>query len=580
MYNKLNDFSLLKRCILQELWSKNKIVMTNLTISYLLQSITGIVCIYALEVFLKSLEDSNFTKTAWMFLGLAFVEIVHHVVDGYNVWQINVFTKKVDSIFIKNIIERVDKEPAESFYKVNFLNNMESIKKGTKEIHNILVLLISVLCYYVPYMLGLYFYLGCIELSLVSYAILLCIPTVVSQILITRQSKEFEKKARVLRRKQETYKKYLIDEKYNREIRLQTSVSYFLKIFRDSRNEYTIELGKLQKKYICMEIGLKIFSGIGFGCSVFKLVVMCWNGEIAIAVFVTALKIINDLINTLVDLVVYDSQLIVMNYASIINYCKYMMEKEKVSLIKKEKDAAEKIISLENVCYKFPESKEKILNNIAMSVRKGEKIAVVGENGAGKSTLGKIILGILKPTTGNIILGHDSLDRNLLSMIGQTPVKYMGTLLDNIVISDVCKIYTEKDIEDDIRTFGIEIEKLPYGLDTVLASNFGGIDLSGGQWNRIAILRAIFRDSDVLVLDEPTAALDAFEENKMFELILSKANDRAVIFITHRLGATKNVDRIIVMKNGEIKESGNYEELMKKEGMFYQMYLKQANIYS
>lgn len=246
------------------------------------------------------------------------------------------------------------------------------------------------------------------------------------------------------------------------------------------------------------------------------------------------------------------------------------------------------VLEVQNVSFRYGNHKESI-RNISLQIKQGEKIAIVGENGAGKTTLALLLLGLYSPTQGRILIdGVDirEIDRDSflskVTCVFQDFVRYRLTLRENVGFGHL------EDIENDEKIIGV-LEKaglhsladqLPRGLDTKLSSQFdSGRELSGGQWQRVAIARALMKNAEIVILDEPTAALDPQTELDIIMQMHQMASGKTSIIITHRLGPARLCDRIVVMKQGQIVEIGNHQELLLLNGEYAQMYNAQSQWY-
>ena len=243
---------------------------------------------------------------------------------------------------------------------------------------------------------------------------------------------------------------------------------------------------------------------------------------------------------------------------------------------KEELDGLRGEYSFENVKYAYPGAETNVLNGLSVKVRKGETIAVVGGSGAGKSTLLNLIIGFMFPADGIIRVDGRRIDeinlksyRKYISVVPQMPLLFTGTLRNNIIygLEDV----SEERFEQAIEAANLKqlIDSLPDGADTMIDEHGG--NLSGGQRQRIAIARAIIRDPRVIILDEATSALDVISEKEIQEALSRLVANRTTFIVAHRLSTVKNADRILVLSEGRIAESGSYGELMEKRGMFYHM---------
>lgn len=246
-------------------------------------------------------------------------------------------------------------------------------------------------------------------------------------------------------------------------------------------------------------------------------------------------------------------------------------------------------ITFDQVSFTYPNSEAEVLHNISVTIRAGEKVAIVGDNGSGKSTFISLLTGMFSPNKGNVSIDgysmetHKSRLRKGISVIFQDFAHYEGTLRENIAVSDLERKLSDEEIMKLAKSIHVEdvIEEQPEGLNGLLGSlSKKGNDLSGGQWQKIALLRAVYRDrTNIMILDEPTAALDPLAEAELYRNFSEITGNRTTLLISHRLGITKLVDRILVFKDGRIIEDGTHQELMDRRGHYCAMYQAQASWY-
>lgn len=246
-------------------------------------------------------------------------------------------------------------------------------------------------------------------------------------------------------------------------------------------------------------------------------------------------------------------------------------------------------IEFKNVDFSYPDTRKKILKSFDLIINPGEKIALVGENGAGKTTLIKLLTRFYDVSSGEILINGENI-KNLeieswyqcLGVLFQDFNKYEHTVTENIGFG---KAYEEINIKEVVQaavSAGAHemIEKLNKGYEQMLGKTFeGGLELSGGQWQKIALSRAFLRNAPVLVLDEPTASLDARAESEIFNRVEKLAKDKTVIIISHRFSTVRNADRIYVIDKGKIIEAGDHKQLMKLNGQYATLFKLQAKGY-
>lgn len=242
-----------------------------------------------------------------------------------------------------------------------------------------------------------------------------------------------------------------------------------------------------------------------------------------------------------------------------------------------------------DVTYTYPETDRPVLSQVSLSVRRGEVVALVGENGSGKTTLAKILAGLLEPDRGTVEWNGTPLEsiepscvRPHIAMVFQDYVRYWLSARDNIAFGAPGRGPTAETLEAAARHAGAHefLSQLPLGYETLLAKAFaGGVDLSAGQWQRVAMARAAFRDSPLLILDEPTANLDARAERALFDSLRSMGSGRTVLFVSHRFATVRQADTIYVLHDGAVVEHGNHDDLMALGGRYAELYRLQASAY-
>ena len=243
-------------------------------------------------------------------------------------------------------------------------------------------------------------------------------------------------------------------------------------------------------------------------------------------------------------------------------------------------------ITFENVSFKYPGTEREILRNLSFEIKSGEKVALVGVNGAGKSTIIKLLCGLYTPDSGRITVGGKDISelsqdaiRQVISVVFQDFGSYQLTLRENVAFGDLAKLNCDESLRAALAFAGAE-KIAENGLDINLGRlEEDGIDVSKGQWQRIAISRAFLSNADFIILDEPTASLDPIAESKLYESFSSVLQTRGCILISHRLASARLAERIIVIEGGEVIETGSHDELMQSKGLYSVMYEEQSEWY-
>ena len=275
--------------------------------------------------------------------------------------------------------------------------------------------------------------------------------------------------------------------------------------------------------------------------------------------------------------------------ANLVEYQIFMDMPEGTHGTKRFRGAME-TLAIEHVSFMYAKSDVKVLDDVSLTIHRGDRIAIVGENGAGKSTLIKLITGLYHPNEGAVLLNNTPLnDYDVASWHKHLAVLQQGylaftfaTAKDNIYYGDIDRPFdqTRFDAALDNAEARKFLEKLPRGVDNLVSTwmedenGNTGVDLSGGQWQRLALARNLYRDSPIIILDEPTSAIDALAESRIFKHLFA-AKDKTIVTISHRLTTVKKADTIYMMKDGKLVEQGTYDELVARKGAFYKMFESQ-----
>lgn len=387
------------------------------------------------------------------------------------------------------------------------------------------------------------------------------------------------------------YLSLITDPQYCKEIREFRLYSYFRKRRKESFDDFMKGNSKIAAKEILVSVITSFISMIGAILVGVWLIKNTLTGIVSVSDFYLFVTAIITIVTKLIAL----SNQIASNSKSMmfINYIfEYMQESNTIE--SKQVKITEKTIHnirFENVSFKYIGGDYYALKDINISFNTNETICLVGENGSGKSTFSKLLLRIYDPTKGRILL--DDIDlreyditelRKFFGVLFQDYIKFADTVHNSIGFGNIDQIDDNQGIELAAKITGVDkfIEEYKAGYYTNLSKMFfkDAIEPSGGQWQKIAIARAVFSDSSVLVLDEPTAALDPKSEVKMYDTFKTISRLKATIIISHRMYITKLADKIILLDKGQLIEEGSFEELIKLKKEFYNMYKLQSDSYS
>ena len=395
------------------------------------------------------------------------------------------------------------------------------------------------------------------------------------------------------RRQLSYYSELITNKDLVKEMRTLDLTDTFIEKYKNVFGVYFKGLRKLMIGELLWNLGAGLLS-TAVNCVLFVMIAQgVFDGKYEVgnyALYTGALNSIAGGIATLITTTasIYESTLFINNMIS------FMKEEPKIVPIidpprKVERGIGHTIV-FDHVSFRYPGSERDVLKDISFTVAPNESVVLVGLNGAGKTTLIKLLMRLYDPTGGTILLdGHDIREydvKALYAMFGvvfQDYGKYAVTVRENISFGEVTKGIVDDDIEkaalySNAQSF---IEQLPKKYDTPLMRYFedSGTELSGGQWQKIAIARAFYADSDILILDEPTASLDAIAEQEIFSQFESLRNGKSSIFVSHRLSSATTANKIVVLNNGTVEEIGTHAELMQAGGEYYKLFSTQAKRY-
>jgi len=398
---------------------------------------------------------------------------------------------------------------------------------------------------------------------------------------------EWSQRTTTVRRWLMYYDSLLTNSETAAEVRLFDFGDYFQSSYKKLRRQLTEEQLKLLKKQTLGRFAAGIIALMISG------VALAWVGRLVLlgilslgdlALFVQAFNQAQGIIKSLLGNLgqIYRNSLFISNLFEFLQIQPKIVEPPNplpVPSIPKQG------IQFRQVTFRYPGTEEPVLENFNLMLPAGKIVVIVGDNGAGKSTLIKLLCRFYDPESGSIEL--DGIDirkfsvkqlRRLITVLFQSPIPYYTTVGENIALGDIWAASNQAEIEAAAKASGIhdKIMRLPRGYNTMLGKLFPeGTELSGGQWQRLALARAFFRRAQIIILDEPTSAMDPWAEHDWLERFRTLASDRTAIVITHRFTLAMRADIIHVMRAGRIVESGNHDELLALDGLYAQSWKSQ-----
>lgn len=530
--------------------------------------------------------------------GLIFGTIHNAVVEGVSF--------RVSKEFSRRLQKQTARFPAEAFEDAAFLEQHKNAKRGVDQSVFFMNVCFLIATYYVPYFVLMGIYLAMLKPVFLAALLLIFLPVLIQQRYRSRSFAKFEQETVRDRRMFEYYEGCMTKLEFFKETRLLGAYSFFERLFLEALERYGRKEWRVQVRSGIRQMLIKSLTLAGYLAVLLLFVWEVWNGGVSVGAFAALFTSLNTMFRIMEELVCGHVGRISENYASIRNYTAFL-DLEPVNGTITEIGEGNPEIRAEHLDFRYPGCEAEVLKDVSFTVHSGETVAVVGENGAGKSTLLKVLCGQYLPT-GGCLRVNGKCTRELeweafaesLSGVFQNYVRYGMTLFENVAVSESRRLDGEasaapgsrrmgKDFEEEtygdtvekiLKKCGFPVERMPEGLSTMLSREFGGIDLSGGQWQKAAIARGCFRERGVLILDEPTAAIDPLEERHMYQLFEEICRDRTAVIITHRLAAARAADRILVMENGRLAEQGTHDELVQAKGAYWRMYELQKQNYA
>lgn len=483
----------------------------------------------------------------------------------------------------QKIHRKIAKLPSNLFEDIKVLECIEKANAGADACYGLYNSIATIFIFYLPYFLVLGIYLWQLKPLLVLALPFIFFPLIINLFIRQRIFEKQVDETIPLKRERDYYETEMFSRDTCKENRLYGSYFFFKRKYMAVNMQYCDKKWKAVKKAGLIDIFMKCLTLAGYLGIVILLLHLMLSGEISVGAFAAVFSSINTMIMFMNDAIgnylssLFDNIGVLKNYLEFYELPEETNQPGEISWNEK--------VEVNHVSFTYPGTEQKVLDDVSFEIKKGETIALVGENGAGKSTLVRILAGVLIPDEGKILVDGKDLfsvcqkERfRHTSAVFQQFIRYQMSLRENVEISD--ELSNEDKMKECVEKSEFTIdERFEEGYDTMLSREFDGIDLSGGQWQRVALARGLYRDSRFIVLDEPTSAIDPIEEGVLYRKFQKMIQDKMGVIVTHRLGSTKIADRILVLKEGKIVEEGKHEELMNMCGYYQKMYHEQAKWY-
>lgn len=419
-------------------------------------------------------------------------------------------------------------------------------------------------------------------------AIVAIIPSVLIQLRLSRLQTQHWSQHITERRTVARIEWAILEPRFMAELRLYGVVRHLLNLRKQMRDKDEMTRINFERTFVGKRLGADILQAVAEVIALVWVVTQIIHRAQPIGQFLYVQQIVSRALSG-ADSLVSSIASIDEDLANLYDYQQFMELPEYVGGQVSQKQAPD-AIEFDHVSFAYPAHKTQVLKDVSLTIHRGEHVAIVGENGAGKSTLVKLLVGLYTPSQGDILLDGTPLSlidtadwHSQLSVLQQDFINYsFATVRENVYFGDTSQQFDPQRFENALTASGAKqfVDKLPKKADSYVdqwmedEDGNNGQDLSGGQWQRLALARNFYRDASITILDEPTSAIDALAEARIFNYLFSQ-NNKTIITISHRLTTVKKADRIYMMENGEIIETGTADELIKRRGAFYRMFESQ-----
>lgn len=547
----------------------------------------------------KDMQDHLLSKT---FIGLVVLYLFFYFLEktsGFmGAYGANFFQFQVDGFFQRMFMWKCSILPQEYFFKTDFMDQFTLVSQHIGNISSYIRCICGLLFSNIGFVMGMMVLFAVYEPFLILYASVVAVISLCLNRYISKCEYDLNKKQVRNQRKENYFNGLLTGRESAKEMRIYHLSGYLMekwrKVYVLLRQEYldmNIKRTKLWNRqsrfllYIRIPAILLLFAGImrerydvGTFVMLFGLVKSC--GEQ-----------MNSLAYNIVQGTYKDTKYLGDYYDFIQPITDAAIRELKKDYILDRKLALGSFESLElqRVSYTYPNGEKKAVDNVSLTIKKGEVISILGYNGSGKTTLSKLINGSLKPQDGRILINGIPLGEksgNVFPYFGNMPQEYSKfsiPIKDHVGIGRIERMDQESARMDSYRKVELDnlIAQYQQGENTILGKEYEetGINLSGGEWQRVILASAYMGEPEILLLDEPSASIDSLKENAMLENLKNELRGKTAILISHRIAFARLADRIIMMKDGKIAEEGSHEELLLKKGYYAEFFEKQKELY-
>lgn len=579
----------------KEIWNTNKKLFLGSAFCRLIGAVLPVIVLWIGKIIIDEiilqtkLEVTDLTQL-WTYVGVEFglivlSDLVSRAIqltdsllgDAYSIDTSVRIIKKTNQIDISlledsEFYDKLERARTQTTSRVGLMSN------ALGEVQSLISIatLVAGLIYFEPYLIIL--------------LVLSIIPAFINEIWFSQQQYSLARGWTAERRELDYLRFIGANDKTAKEIKLFGLTDFVVDRFKNLSQEYYDLNKKLAIKRSALGFAFNVLGTLSYYGAYVFIIYRVISGVITLGELTFLSGAFNRLTRNLQDFFskftrISESALYLKDYFEFIDISIQPKHNEDIPLPEKIKEGFEFI----NVRFSYPESDNEILKGISFKIKAGEKLAFVGQNGAGKTTLTKLLLRFYEPTSGEILLDGININRfdkaqyqAFFGVIFQDFFKYEFTVRENIAIGDISQINNQEKIENaaELSLANQVVSELKKGYDQQLGKRFAkGQELSGGQWQKVALARAYMKDAKVMILDEPTSALDAKAESDVFERFIGLTEDKTSIIISHRFSTVRQANKILVLDQGRVLEMGTHEDLMANKSLYADLFKLQAEGY-
>ncbi len=545
-------------------------------VTFLIRQLTNILIEQEYEMVYVYLEEIAIVQLISMFLG----KVMVNVTTLHN----DLISKKTS----EEIIQIVSNLDVSCFDDTDFYNELTNVSRDITSVGDFFWTVISILESFVKFIISLWM-LRNLGVGYMILIILFSIPTLLHDRKYSLRLYEFSRETVNEVRKRNYFFDILTSKYFCKDIRINNLQTKMKKKFLLCWEEWFSKKKNIHKQYVRISFPLSILPLASTTVAMVRIVKLIMKGEMLIGDLSYGLGMINQLVSS-IQTFVADICVVAEKKVIVDNFLNFKMWKNKGYYYQRHEKKIENYsmsdfqnIEFVNVTFKYPNTDYYILRGLSFTIKKGEIVGIVGQNGCGKTTIIKLLMKLYRPTEGNIYLNGVDIEyipedvyMKYFSVMFQDYINYCFTYKENLHTVNSNENLDELRVLEATYKSGVVdfIDTWRYGTNTYLTKSYDleGVEMSGGQWQRVALARLFYKDAPVFLLDEPSASLDVESEHQIFESIYRMRDEKTSLIITHRLKNVAFADKIVVIKDGKVGEIGTHNELLQKGGIYKKMY--------